>query len=86
MAIWSTGSILIGFYRKRLRVRIHLSGQRRELGGISLILVSIEADRSRVFVFVEQVLHEIYYADVAMMRSFRKHACDQLIGLRHEIV
>ena len=37
IAIRSTGSVLIGFYRKLRRVRIHLSRQRRELGGISWI-------------------------------------------------
>ena len=54
IAIRSTGSILIGFYRKLLRVRIHLAGQRRELGGISWIfkqhqIVGVETDRSFLF-------------------------------------
>ena len=48
--------------------------------------MGVETDRSRVFVFIDQVLREIYYADVAMMRNFRKHVCYQLIGLRQEIV
>ena len=55
-----------------------MSGQRRELGGISWIfkqnsVVSIETDRSRVFVFVEYILSEIYFANMVMMQNFRKH-------------
>jgi len=48
--------------------------------------MGVETDRSRVFVFIDYILSEIYYTNVAMMRNFCLHVCEQLIDLRYEIV
>ena len=48
--------------------------------------MNIQTYRPSMFVSVEQILSEMQYADVSVMRNFREYVCDQLIGLRHEIV
>jgi len=48
--------------------------------------VCTETRGSRKLVFRKQVLGEEDDADVSVVRTFRKHVGDRLVGLLHEIV
>jgi len=48
-------------------------------------IMRIQTYGSCILVFVKQVLCEMYYAGVAMMRIFRKNVCNQLIDIGHVI-
>ena len=72
-------------------LRIHLSREICKLTDVSRILeqnhvLGIETHCSRKLVFRKQVLGEEDDADVSVVRTFRKHFGDRLVGLLHEIV
>ena len=45
--------------------------------------MNIQAYRPSMFVSVEQILSEMQYADVCVMRNFREYVCNHLIDVRH---
>ena len=62
-----------------------------DLSRISRILeqnqvMSVEANISVFFAFVEQILTNVYHATVGMMRSFRENVCHSRIRFEHEVV
>jgi len=72
-------------------LRIHPSREICKLTDVCRILeqnhvVGIETHGSRKLVFRKQVLGEEDDADVSVMRTFRKHVGDRLVGLLHEIL
>jgi len=48
--------------------------------------VSIQTYRPGIFVFVEQVLSEMQYDNVPVMRNFCEYVCYHLIDARHVII
>jgi len=48
--------------------------------------MSIETYRPSMFVSVKQILSEMQYAEVSVMRNFREYVRDHLIDIGHVII